>query len=320
MSRFFTLLLIGSLIANVLLAIVFYNNSDVVKSAEDFKQAQEKYPLLSKRILQEYPLDILLNFLDLRRELQRQTAPYGSTFGLYFEYLPTGTSVGINANNEFYAASLFKVPVIMAYYHGLERTGGTDDKILTIKKEFIDNEFGDLWKKGEGYKIESSEAVRLAMVESDNTAAKILSEYVTDEDFEAVYEALDIDLHADQHGASVSARTYSSILKALYFSSVISKENSQKLLTQLTKTKFPDKLEAGVPEGISVAHKIGNFNDSNGNEGFRDCGIVYVPRRPYVVCMFSVSDEQTARERMQLVSKTIYDYVAKEKQNDLLTP
>lgn len=320
MSRFFTLLLVGSIIANIFLAVTFYNNSDEVKSAEEFKKAQEQYPLLSKRILQEYPVDILLNFLDLRRELQRQVSPYGNTFGLYFEYLPTGTSIGINANNEFYAASLFKVPVIMAYYHGLERLSIKDDPTLTIKKEFIDDEFGDLWKKGEGYKLKSSEAVRLALVESDNTAAKVLSEHVTDEDFQAVYEALDIDLRADKNGASVSARTYSSIMKALYFSSAIGKDNSQNILTLLTQTKFPDKLEAGVPDNISVAHKIGNFNDSNGNEGFRDCGIVYVPRRPYIVCMFSVSDEQTARERMQLVSKTIYDYVAREKQNDFLTP
>jgi beta-lactamase class A len=82
-----------------------------------FESLQKKYPLLSKRILQEYPIDVIINFLDLRRELRSQVEPYGSTFGFYFEYLPTGTTIGVNEKLDFYAASLFKVPVVMAYYH-----------------------------------------------------------------------------------------------------------------------------------------------------------------------------------------------------------
>jgi beta-lactamase class A len=188
------------------------------------------------------------------------------------------------------------------------------DPIFTIKKEHIDSEFGELWRKGEGYQIKASDAIRLALIESDNTAAKVIATEITDVDFRAVYNALDIDLNADQQGALVSAKNYSSILKALYFSSVISKDSSESILDMLTKTKFPDKLAAGVPQNIMVAHKIGNFKDKDGNEGFRDCGIVYAHRRPYVLCMFSVGDEALARERMQLVSKMIYDYVSEEKE------
>ena len=176
----------------------------------------------------------------------------------------------------------------------------------------LDSEFGNLWKKGEGYKLKASEAVKLALIESDNTAAQALLPFVTTKDFNAVYEALDIDLRTDNKGALVSAKNYSSILKALYFSSVIGKDSSEEILDLLTKTKFSDKLAASVPEDVRVAHKIGDFIDKDGNNGYRDCGIVYVPRRPYVLCMFSVGDEQLARERMQLASKTIYDYVAHE--------
>ncbi len=64
------------------------------------------------------------------------------------------------------------------------------------------------------------------------------------------------------------------------------------------------------PSNVLVAHKIGDYNDDKGNEAFMDCGIVYVPRRPYALCMLSIGDEQTARERMQAVSGTIYDYIS----------
>jgi beta-lactamase class A len=229
---------------------------------------------------------------------------------MYFEYLPTGTSININGLDEFHAASLFKTPVVMAYFRTRERLEITDDPILEIKNEDIDGKFGDLWKKGVGYKIKSSEAIRLALEESDNTAARLLVHYVSPLDFEAVYQGLDIDLNLDSQGAVLSAKSYSSIFKALYFSSVLSIDSSQKILDLLTHTIFPDKIVAGVPSGITIAHKIGDFVDKEGNQAFTDCGIVYAPRRPYLLCMVSRTDEQTARARMQDISKMIYDFVS----------
>lgn len=296
-----------SLVANVFLGITlqYAHRNDTA-----FTVLQQKYPLLSKRVLMEFPQDILINFLDLRKQLKTQVAPYGDDFGVYFEYLPTGTTIGLNEKKEFYAASLFKLPVVMAYYHARERLKKEDDPILTIQESQMDSQFGDFWKKGAGTKIKASDAVRLALTESDNTAARLLVSAIDKQDFEAVYQGLDVDLQSDKQGALISAKNYASILKALYFSSVLTKDDSQNILDLLTKTKFPDKLAAGVPTHVSVAHKIGDFVDEKGQEGFRDCGIVYVPRRPYILCMFSVGDEQKARDRMQTVSRFVYEYVS----------
>lgn len=311
--RMLLYLFLLSVFVNIVVLAILYKNSSEIKAASDFAYAQKEYPLLSKRILQEFPQDILINFLDLRRHLRDEVAPYGDDFGFYFEYLPTGTTIGVNEKVEFHAASLFKIPVIMAYYRGQERNGGSEEYMLELKKEQIDKEFGDLWRKGPGTKLKVSEAINLAITESDNTAVKAIIPLIEEEDFAAVYEGLDIDLQIDDEGALISAKNYSSILKSLYFSSVLEKKNSQHILELLTKTKFPDKLAAGVPGEILVAHKIGDFVDEQGNEGFRDCGIVYVPKRPYILCMFSVGDEQTARERMQEVSKSVYEYVSAAK-------
>lgn len=288
--------------------LVFLQSAATPK--ETFAKVQNKYPHISQRVLAELPQDILISFLDLRQALRKQVAPYGDSFGFYFEYLPTGTSITVNALNEFHAASLFKVPVVMSYYHYLHRLGVKDDPQITVTKDMIDNQFGDLWKKGPGYRIRASEAVRLALEESDNTAARSLVPLIDKQDFDAVYQGLDIDLQSDKEGALLTAKNYSSILKALYFSSVLDKDASEEILNILTQTKFPDKLAAGVPSYIPVAHKIGDYSDDKGKEAFMDCGIVYVPRRPYILCMLSIGDEQTARSRMQEVSKTIYDYMS----------
>ncbi len=302
--------LLLSLVVNIVAFLFLYKNRQEITSSQNFADSQQRYPLLSKRILQEFPQDVLVNFLDLRGELRKQAASYGQSFAFYFEYLPTGTSIGVNEKNEFYAASLFKLPTVMSYYHYKERLGKKEDPEITLTKDMIDKQFGDLWQKGPGYKLKASNAVRIALEESDNTAARSLVPFIDKQDFDAVYQGLDIDLNSDNNGAILTAKNYTSILKALYFSAVLDKDSSEGILDLLTKTKFPDKLAAGVPSNVLVAHKIGDYNDDKGNEAFMDCGIIYVPRRPYALCMLSIGDEQTARKRMQAVSKTIYDYIS----------
>jgi len=288
------------------------NNINVknIVGQDNLKELQVKYPLLSKRILQDFPQDLLINFLDLRQNLRAQVATFGKSFGFYFEYLPTGTSIGVNEKDEFYAASLFKLPIVMAYYYGRERLHTTEDPTVIIKPDQIDNRFGDLWRIGAGSKIKMSDAVKTALEDSDNTAAKVVASAVAMGDFEAVYGGLDINLDVNNNGAILTPKNYSSILKALFFSAVLSETDSEQILNYLTQTRFSDKLVAGVPATITVAHKIGDFVDNAGNEAFMDCGIIYVPRRPYLLCMLSKTDEQTAGSRMKAVSKTIYDYMS----------
>lgn len=307
---FLSLIFIISIVINFFAISYFLYSNTIVKDTQNFNRQRAKYPLLATRILTENPVDVLVSFLNLRTSLTNETAPWGDSFGIYFEYLPTGTSIGINATNEFHAASLFKTPVIMAYYHTRERLNKKDDPVLTLRPQDLDSQFGDLWKKGAGYKLKASEAVRLALEESDNTAAKALVPLIGTLDFASVYQGLDITLDVDKEGAILTPKSYSSIFKALYFSSALTKDDSEEILNYLDNSKFPDKLEAGVPDNINVAHKIGDFVDKQGNEAFTDCGIVYYPRRPYMVCMVSKTDEQTARERMQDISKMIYDYIS----------
>ena len=66
-------------------------------------------------------------------------------------------------------------------------------------------------------------------------------------------------------------------------------------------------LPSGVPKNIQVAHKIGLVT----KQIYEDCGIVYVPQRPYILCMVSKSDATVAQQRMHALSKIVYDYVSR---------
>lgn len=299
-------LLIAGLAASNIFLLVRIKDTSVHNDTDTLIQ---EFPFLARRILIDKPTDIVINFYPLREQLRTQVKEYTDSFAFYFEYLPTGTSIGVNEKTDFIAASLIKLPVVMTYYYELEQKGITKStQTVTIEKKHMDRSFGDLWKRGEGSQISLEEAAKLMLTDSDNTAFYVLRDYIAKKSFDQVYNGLDIEVRTNKDEVILSAKEYSSILKALYFSSILNKEHSQKILDLLSRTKFSDKLPAGVPKGIIVSHKIGSYDDGN-MLFYQDCGIVYVPQRPYLLCMISKSDENQARERMVKLSKTVYDYV-----------
>lgn len=305
MSRYLVPFLVIALILSI--GANFYQKNQKPEKSSHAEKIHEDFPLLAKRISLEKFSDILLNFLPLRNTLIETVEPWKEDFAFYFEYLPTGTSIGNNSNIEFDAASLLKVPLVMGYYHQKERTGiDTDSTMLTLQEHNIDKRYGNLWQKGAGYQISTIDAISKSLLESDDTAISILADQIQLDDTKAVYEGLDVYIDTNKKRLTISARSYSSILKALYFSASLTKENSQKILEFLTETNFKDKLVAPLPENIKVAHKIGEYEMSS---IFQDCGIIYLPQRPYLLCMISHSSENEATERMQKVSKAIYEYV-----------
>ena len=94
---------------------------------------------------------------------------------------------------------------------------------------------------------------------------------------------------------------------ALYNAAYITPTHSQAVLEYLSKTPFDDQIDAGVPEGITVAHKIGVYDS---DLTYSDCGIVYAPNRNYLLCVASVGvSDKAASAFIANVSKSVYDYV-----------
>jgi beta-lactamase class A len=79
----------------------------------------------------------------------------------------------------------------------------------------------------------------------------------------------------------------------------------------MTRATQTDKLAAGVPKGIKIAHKIGTYDTGVADKPkvYTDCGIVYVPLRPYILCLMTESDEATATKNFSELSHVVYEYV-----------
>jgi hypothetical protein len=94
----------------------------------------------------------------------------------------------------------------------------------------------------------------------------------------------------------------------------LSSEYSERALKLLSETTYLNGLVAGVPKGVTVAHKFGEhvFSAKGVATGVElsDCGIVYYPAHPYLLCvMTSVKDEVTAATIIANISKVTYSAV-----------
>lgn len=304
----YIVLVIGILLVVVNLIWTLFNINQAAATPATNKQI--KYPLLSKRIFADNQNDMLLNFVPLRKQIDAtfSALPEDTPHSFYFEYLPSGTSIRNGSDNTLVAASLIKVPLVMNLFKAAELGKINLDTQVTITEAQLDNAYGDLWKKGAGTKISLREAAKLALAESDNTAAQVVFDSINGllASEQESLNNLDVDQNMKQGQAVIDAKSYTSVLKSLFLASYVNRDSSQEILSYLAASTAKNRLTALLPPGTEVAHKIGVYNSSWSES---DCGIVYADKRPYAICIMVGLPEQQADTFIAKVSKQIYDYV-----------
>ncbi|HSH56084.1 MAG TPA: serine hydrolase [Candidatus Limnocylindrales bacterium] len=311
-----TLLMLVALLlgTNVLTGFAWAQNRSATATVHSGRN-QEAYGLLANRIFAEDANDVIINFSPLRTALNMyfdKNIPERHSF--YFEYLPTGTSIRINSNEELIGASLLKLPVVMNLYKAQELGKVRLDQTVTLKQEWLDADFGTLYKRGAGAKIMLQQAADMVLQESDNTAVNAILDTVNPLLGPEEHALVELDTPhtiVERNRVEIGAQPYSSLLKCLYFSCFLNENHSQMILERMTKAEDYGRIAAGVPDSIPVAHKIGTF--STVTQG--DCGIVYNETRPFIVCMLLDEPDPEASRHIKEVTALIYQYVSSSQHN-----
>jgi beta-lactamase class A len=218
----------------------------------------------------------------------------------------------VGADQQLTAASLIKVPLVMNLYKAAELKRVDLDKPMPVTESQLDSAYGELWKRGAGFNLTLRQAAEYALKQSDNTATHFIFDHVQNvlSYEEQSLARLDVDQNTDDGQAVITSRAYSSVLKSLYFSSYLEKKHSQEILKSLSRSTETDRLTKLLPASVQVAHKNGVYNK---NWAESDCGIVYVPRRPYILCVMVGLPEDQAEPFIAGVSKDVYDFVTSQK-------
>ena len=287
---------------------IFYYAPSLAGNSENY--SNDKYNLLNparKFIKQE---DLIINFQPLRDYLNDKYEA-DQNVSIYFEYLPTGASISINKDAEFYPASLLKVPVAMTVAKKIEKGEWKWTNELVLLSTDKDDKFGTLYKEPANSTHTIEDIVQRSLSDSDNTAHFILVRNLEMEEMRDVYDHMGLGGFLETEG-SLSAKRYSVMVRALYAGSYISDENSQKLLTYLTQSPFDYYIQSGLSQDVPFAHKIGVDADK---KVYLDSGVVYTQSRPYILTVMTKNkDEQKAKEIMKDISEKAYNYVKEYKE------
>jgi len=243
-----------------------------------------------------------------------------SDVSVYFRDLTNGPSFGINADERFSPASLFKVPIMIAYFKLAEsRPAILKDQLVYDGKQDLNRmenfKASHAIEPGKKYTVEK--LIEMMIVYSDNNAMNLLVNHMDMEFMYKVYQDIGIVMPAaagrNFMDDFMSVEEYTSCFRILFNSSYLNRELSERALRYLAEPDFPQGIMGGVPHDITVAQKYGEraFAETNVKE-LHDCGIVYYPNMPYLLCIMSKgTDFNVLAETIKNISAMVFDEVDK---------
>lgn len=295
-------------VALICLGAIFFRNQQLHNQTHFNK----KYPFIdpTRNFLDQK--DFITNIQPLREKLNSLVQEQGlsDSVSLYFEVLNTGSNISINNNKKIFPASLTKLPLGIATAKKIDDGFWKWDTKLTIHEEDLDQNSGYLYQRGAGTEISVEELVKELLINSDNTAYKVLLRNVETKRLVDMVSALGLEDLFEKDG-KMSAKEYTRFFRTLYYSSYLTMESSQKILDCLSKSHFDEYLTSGLPKDILFANKIGENYMYN---SYSDAGIVYVDNRPYIIVLMyetknGAEDKKKVTDFMKLVSSEVFNYI-----------
>lgn len=234
---------------------------------------------------------------------------------VYFRDLNNGPWVGINEKEPFAPASLLKVPTMIAMLKEAEQKPGVLSEQVIYPGNADLNEMQAFkpavrLEAGKSYTID--DLIFRAVAYSDNNANNLLFERIDKNILLRTYKDLGLSFPAVVPENSMTVRQYASFFRILFNASYLSKEMSEKALAYLSRTTFRNGIVAGVPGDVAVAHKFGErvSVEDPGIKQLHDCGIVYYPGHPYLLCIMSRGDDFAALDDIIVdISRLVYEEI-----------
>lgn len=244
-----------------------------------------------------------MNQEELLVAIKEETVSLKGTYGIYVKELENGEEFGLNFNEEFTAASVNKLPVVLYFYKQVAEGKLNLDEEYTLAQEDIqDYGTGTMRYEKPGKVYSYADLARLSMKKSDNTANFVLTKILGRKNIQAWLEELGFKKTFLEKNTTTPKET-SQLLEMLYKEEIVEEKYQEEILDLLTKTDFEDRLPKLLPERVRVAHKIGNETGI-----VNDCGIVF-EEKPYVICILTKdARESEAQEILSQISRMIWEF------------
>lgn len=236
---------------------------------------------------------------------------------VYFRDLVHGPVFGINELTAFAPASLLKLPTAMVFMNAAEQQEGVLGAQVRYEGEAAVGEQRipprESAKEGETYAI--SDLLHMMLSFSDNASYQALDGFLRQEPQrqalrKETFQELGLLDPESRTETTLSVRGYASLYTLLFNASYLNPADSEQVLSWLSESGYREGLVAGVPASVTVAHKFGERIRDDDTKELHDCGIVYFPGNPYLLCVMTRGSDWDALTRLIAdISKTVYTEV-----------
>jgi len=244
-----------------------------------------------------------------------------SSISLYYRDLNNGPWFGINEKADFSPASLIKVPLMIAYYKEAESNPDILKQTLEyspIKNDGLTQDILPSLTLTPNQTYTVDELIKNMIVYSDNQAYDLLLNNIDNQLLINTYTKLGVDISkgfTDPNGNILSVKSYAAFFRILYNASYLNATMSEKALSLLAQTQYQEGLVKGINNpNITIAHKFGERTyPDTGEKQLHDCGIVYLPQKPYLVCVMTRGRDFTKlSSAIAQISKIIYQNISQK--------
>jgi beta-lactamase class A len=240
---------------------------------------------------------------DLQDAMMAALGDEADDYAFVVKDLATGKGAAHNADRVFNAASMFKLFVMYEVFHQ-QSLGLIDWDTELVVSPYYDA-FALSPRSTELCEVISIAGAMEAMLSvSDNAAAVMLQDVAGAGNINNAIGALGVlnsGLYTE--GLPLTAADVALLLEAIGRGEAVSPQASADMLQLMSHESIDNGLVSGLPEGVTVAHKTGNWSDAT-----HDGGIVFAETGPYVFVALSQTDHETSVIRA--LSHAAYEYFA----------
>ena len=256
----------------------------------------------------------------------------GALVGLAYVDLGSRDTLFLNADTSFHAASTMKVPVMIELFRRAATGSFRMDQRLLMVNQFASIVDGSSYALDKGSDSDSSlydrigqrvpidTLLRLMITRSSNFATNTLISLVDAKAVTATMRSLGAsriqvlrgveDGKAFEKGMNntTTARDLATILRAIEEGRAASREATSRMREILLAQEFNERIPAGLPPGVPVAHKTGDITAIA-----HDAAIVYPPgRKPYVLVVLTrgITDSKQSDKLIADLSAIVYAHNA----------
>lgn len=254
-----------------------------------------------------------MDIASLRNQLHKELFRLEGSVALSVKFLGTQEVFDYNETNDFWAASVIKVPIACEFYKQVQG-GKLSPKTKTrVVGENRVQGTGVIKLLDEDDEFTYLDLVTLMLVVSDNAATNGVIDAVGWENIEPYMQSIGLTSTTFKHKMMITAgrgpnlsttKDITTLFEILYKNDIA---GAVAILDILKKQQDRTRIPLFLPNEVEIAHKLGSLPSA-----MHDAGIIYT-KNPFIFVFFSddQKDKRLTNDVLSLCAKLCYEYGAK---------